>query len=377
MNNNLHLTYFDNGSTSFPKPKAVSESIAYYLNELGGSYGRGAYQRNFQVSSLVEECRTKLASLLGVENEEYISFASGATHAVNLLLDGFLKPNSHVLVSPLEHNCVMRKLTQLSKTRGVTYSVLPHDIDGYILVDKVFSVIKPNTQLIIVNHQSNVNGVIQPIEEIVRRSDEIPVMVDGAQSIGKQVVELDRWGVSMFAFTGHKGLLGPAGTGGFYIRKGLVVNPLIYGGTGSRSESFDMPNFLPDMYEAGTPNLVGIIGLLGALKNKPTPNHAFSDFFEFKESVGKIKGVVLKDGTSRSHQGELFSFYHNELTTSDIASKLFDSFGIEVRSGLFCSPLAHQTLKTFPTGLVRVAPSLYHGVADFDYFCQSLQKILH
>ena len=376
MNNSTCLTYFDNGSTSFPKPKAVSETIAYYLNELGGSYGRGAYQRNFQVSSLVEECRTKLAEQLGVKNEEQLSFASGATYAVNLLLDGFLKPNAHVLVSPMEHNCVMRKLTQLGKIKGVTYSVLPHDIDGFILADKIASVIKPNTQLIIVNHQSNVNGVIQPIEEIVRRSDGIPVMVDGAQSVGKQPLELDRWGVSMFAFTGHKGLLGPTGTGGFFIREGIDINPLVYGGTGSRSESFDMPTFLPDKFEAGTPNLVGIIGLLGALKNRPKPNHTFEEFFNFKERVGKIEGVVLKDAISRTRQGELFSFNHKVLTTSEIASKLFEGYGIEVRSGLFCSPLAHQTLKTFPQGLVRVAPSIYHSVTDFDYFCHSLQKIV-
>lgn len=376
MSQNTHLAYFDNGSTSFPKPKEVAEAITYYLNELGGSYGRGAYQRNFQVSSLVEECRTKLAHLLGVSNEEQISFASGATYAVNLLLDGFVKPNAHVLVSPMEHNCVMRKLTQLGKSRGVTYSVLEHDLDGFILTDKIASAIKPNTQLIVVNHQSNVNGVIQPIEDIVRRADGIPVMVDGAQSIGKQLIELNSWGVSMFAFTGHKGLLGPTGTGGFYIREGIEINPLIYGGTGSRSESFDMPTFLPDKYEAGTPNLVGIIGLLGALKNMPKSNHTFNEFIGFKEQVGEIKGIILKDAISKTRQGELFSFYHNELTTSEIASKLFDGFGIEVRSGLFCSPLAHQILKTFPTGLVRVAPSSYHTVADFDYFYQSLKTIL-
>ena len=376
MSQNAHLAYFDNASTSFPKPKEVAEAIAYYLNELGGSYGRGAYQRNFQVSSLVEECRTKLAQLLGVSNEEQISFASGATFAVNLLLEGFLKPNAHVLISPLEHNCVMRKLIQLGKTIGVTYSVLEHDLDGFILTNRISSAIKHNTQLIVVNHQSNVNGVIQPIEDIVRRSGGVPVLIDGAQSFGKQLIELNRWGVSMFAFTGHKGLLGPTGTGGFYIREGIDINPLIYGGTGSRSESFEMPTFLPDKFEAGTPNLVGIIGLLGALKSIPKPNHTFEDFISFKDRVGDIKGVVLKDAISRTRQGELFSFYHNELTSSEIASKLFSGFDIEVRSGLFCSPLAHQTLKTFPTGLVRVAPSVYHTIVDFDYFFQSLKTIL-
>ncbi len=374
--NSTYLTYFDNASTSFPKPKAVSEAIAYYLNELGGSYGRGAYQRNFKVSSLVEECRTKLAYLLGVDKEEQILFSSGATHSVNLLLDGFLTLNAHVLVSPMEHNCVMRKLVQLGKSRGVTYSVLEHDIDGMVFPEKIFSSIKNNTQLIIINHQSNVNGVIQPIQDIVRRSDGVPVMVDGSQSIGKQDIELQKWGVAMFAFTAHKGLLGSTGVGGFYIREGIEINPLIYGGTGSRSESFDMPNFLPDMYEAGTPNIVGILGLLGALKNKPKANHSFQDFLEFKNSVGELNGVVIKDAISQRNQGELFSFYHKVLTNSEIASALFDRFKIEVRSGLFCSPLAHQTLKTFPSGLVRVAPSPYHTSADFDYFCQSLQQII-
>ncbi len=368
--------YFDNSATSFPRPKEVARNMARYLEELGGPYGRSAYPRAVEVSRRVEKARDSLAARLGVGRPELLSFMPNATTGLNLVLQGFLRPGDEVLVSGLEHNAVMRPLEALKRLRGISWRVLPSGADGLLQTGEISRLLTSRTRLVVVNHQSNVNGLIQPLKNIKEAIGEVPLLVDAAQSAGTTDLKIDDWNLDFVACTGHKGLLGPTGTGGLFIRNPEMVEPLIYGGTGSVSESFAMPGFAPDTFEAGTGNIAGIIGLLAALENTPLSAHSHSEFIAFIDAVAALPGISVLRASDPVCQGNLFSFRHESLDPSLIANRLSEEFGIEVRAGLHCAPLAHQTLKTFPVGAVRLAPSRWHIAADFAVVVQALKEIV-
>lgn len=365
-------TYFDNAATSYPKPPAVAEMITTYLNDIGGTYGRSAYQRVIDASSGVETVRDLLADKLHVENVEHVIFSFNATTAINTILSGLNLGNSHVLISPLEHNAVTRPLEILRGKCGLTIDIMPHYPDGRIDVDIVKSMIRDTTKLVIVNHQSNVNGVIQPIDKIKEAVGEIPLLLDLAQSLGHIPVELDNWNIDFAVFTGHKGLLGPSGTGGFFIRNPDLVNPFIAGGTGSRSESFEMPSFAPDKYEAGTPNIAGIYGLLGALENPCEKRYTQKTYLDMLDNISKVGFVKVLRASDANEQGDLFSLVHKRYDCSHVASALYTKYAIETRSGLHCAPLAHTSLGTFPNGSVRFSLSPYHTDLDLEYLFNAI-----
>jgi cysteine desulfurase family protein len=364
--------YFDCGATSFPKPPEVAREMARYLNEVGGPYGRSFYHRALEVSSVVEETRSLLADLLGAGSSEKIIFTHNATHAVNIVLKGLPLKGKEVWISPLEHNAVARPLRRLKQDGQIRVRFLPAAPDGRIEPERLrFS---QRTGLIVVNHQSNVNGVIQPIREIKKKAGTIPVLVDAAQSLGHQPIEVGRWGIDFVAFTGHKGLLGPTGTGGLYLG-GQHLKPLIEGGTGSRSESSAMPGFLPDKFEAGTPNIAGIFGLRAALAHKPVPAHAREDFLGLMRAARRLPGLNVQAAGREDHQGELFSITSRTMDGSTLGMKLYDEYGIETRLGLHCAPLAHHYIGTFPGGTVRISPSIYHRPEDFEMLLAALTAI--
>lgn len=358
--------YFDNAATTFPKPAAVAEALRYAIAEAGGTYGRGAYARIIAASQRVEETRELCATLLGVAAVEHVVFTPNATHGINTVLKGLDLHGAHILISPLEHNAVMRPLSQLEKMNGVTWDVLPHEPDGTIIPEKIETVLQSATRLVIVNHQSNVNGVTQPVYEIKRKIGELPLLLDAAQSLGNRSVEADRWGVDYIAFTGHKGLYGPTGTGGLFMRKPDMVMPLVAGGTGSHSEYFMLPGELPDRFESGTPNIAGLFGLHAALATPPQPLHTQADFLRMIDLIGAIRGIEVFRAKECEMQGPLFSFSHKVKDCSIFAQQLEAVYGIETRAGLHCAPLAHQTIGTFPAGTVRIAVSKYHTKEDFD-----------
>jgi cysteine desulfurase family protein len=367
--------YYDNGSTSFPKPQAVATLITHYLNNIGGTYGRSAYPRVLEASGVVENVRELIANRLGVCNPEKIVFTENATTGINTILFGMNLQNSHILISPLEHNAVMRPILELTHRFNITYEILPYFTDGLIDIKRIGTMLRPSTRLVIINHQSNVNGLIQPIRDIKEKIGEIPMLVDLAQSLGHSLLSLENWGVDFAAFTGHKGLLGPTGTGGIYIKTPAQISPYIYGGTGSRSESFEMPSIAPDKFEAGTPNVTGIYGLLGALNNYPDPQHQTSDFFDLLNDISKIKSLHVLRAVNNETQGPLFSITHEKHDCSYFAEMLLSKHGIETRPGLHCAPLAHKTLGTFPSGTVRIAPSVYHTKEDFEYLIEAITKV--
>jgi cysteine desulfurase family protein len=366
--------YFDCGATSFPKPPEVAEEIARYLNEVGGPYGRSFYGRAVEVSGVVEETRSLLADLLGAGNSAKILFAHNATHAINIVLKGLPLANKEVWISPMEHNAVARPLRRLKKEKQIIVRFLPAAKDGKVQPERLARLFSDRTGLIVINHQSNVNGVIQPVEKIKREAKEIPVLVDAAQSAGHQPIDATTWGVDFIAFTGHKGLLGPTGTGGLYLAN-EQLNPLIEGGTGSRSESSRMPDFLPDKFEAGTPNITGIFGLRAALLYKPVAAHTRKDFFHLLHEIRRLPGIKVHAARSQDDQGELFSITCGTMDSSTLGMRLYQEHGIETRLGLHCAPLAHSYLGTFPSGTVRISPSPYHRPQDFTFLIKALKEI--
>ncbi len=367
--------YFDNASTSFPKPPQVASEISRYLTEIGGTYGRSAYTRVFETTRLVESCRDKLALLFGTNKPENISFCANATIAINTILKGINLKKNKIFITPLEHNAVMRPLTVLQKNRQITIEVLPAHADGSINLEKFCQLNLTEADLIVINHQSNVSGVIQPIAEIAKYAQSVPVLVDGSQSAGYLPIKIDEWGIDYFVFTGHKGLLGPTGAGGFFARYPENLQTMLEGGTGSSSDSFDMPDFMPDKFQAGTPNIVGIIGLLSAIDNPPESKITHDNIINFKNEISRIDGYQVVCADHGNHQGALFSLVHKIATASQIAGELFNKFGIEVRSGLHCAPAAHRFYGTFPQGTVRLSFSPYHTINDLNYLLSALKDL--
>ena len=369
-------TYFDNASTSWPKPAEVPLAISEFMTSVGGTYGRAAYQRIYHTSAMVEECREEMAKVLGVAESGDIAFSQNATYALNSIIMGLDLHDCEVLISPLEHNAVMRPLEYLKTKRNVHWKVLPSQADGAIIPERIPEHIGDRTRLVVINHQSNVNGVIQPVQEIRQFIGDLPLLVDTTQSLGSVPFEGDRWEVDFIAFTGHKGLLGPTGTGGFFVRNPELLAPYAYGGTGSRSESLEMPMFSPDKYEAGTHNTVGVSGLLAALKNRSRCGWKGADLQRLLQRLQKIPQVRVISASDEKQQGNVFSIVHENLKPSTIALRLYDRFGIEIRSGLHCAPQAHRFLDTFPSGTARFAPSNYHTPEDLKNLGDVLVEIL-
>jgi len=367
--------YFDNAATSFPKPVNVSVETLSYLNDIGGPYGRSFYQKSLTVSSVIEETRTLLGNKFHVHNSDNLVFTHNATHAINTVLKGLdLTCNSEILISPLEHNAVMRPLLELKRVKDITFKLLDHYSDGLIDVSKIKSQITKKTALIIVNHQSNVNGLIQPIELIKKEIDEIPLFIDAAQSAGHIEININKIDIDYLAFTGHKGLLGPTGTGGIYIKNPSKIKPFVDGGTGSNSEEMFTPSFMPDKFEAGTHNISGIFGLYGALNSNLSPRHTHKEFIDFLNEVKKIKGYTVISASSENNQGELFSIIPTFMDLAQFGGILDSRYGVQVRAGLHCAPLAHTTLKTYPAGTVRIAPSIFHTADDFKLLVNILKE---
>ncbi len=367
-------TYFDNAATSFPKPPEVAEGMARYLNEVGGPYGRSAYGRVLNVARIVEETRDLLAQRIGASDGDHLVFTSNATEALNTVLRGFPFKDSHVLVSPLEHNAVMRPLWALHTSGLLEFDVLPHFPDGAIDITRMSEMIRHNTHLVIVNHQSNVNGVVQDIGRIKKELGTIPLLVDASQSCGHERIDLDGWGVDYLALTGHKGLLGPTGTGALFLRDPSSVSPFRYGGTGSRSEEYEMPDYMPDRFEAGTPNIAGVFGLREALLHTPEYGHTRKEYLAFIDRLDTLENMSVLKANDASRQGPVVSIMHERFVPSELAQRLTSRFGIETRAGLHCAPLAHVSLGTAPRGTVRISVSLYHTSEDFDRVFHALRQ---
>jgi len=368
--------YLDNAATSWPKPPAVAEAMLHFLQKIGASPGRSAHRLSIEAGRVVEETREGLAQFFGAPDPSRIVFASNATQAINLALRGLLRPGTEVVTSSMEHNSVMRPLRALER-EGVRVRVVTADSRGHLDPVAMEEAIRPATSLIVLNQASNVSGTLLPVAEVGRiaRRHGLLLLVDSATTAGAYPIDIERDCIDLLAFTGHKSLYGPTGTGGLVIGDRVdtaALDPLVRGGTGSRSESEDQPTFLPDAYESGTPNTTGIAGLGAAvrwLQSTGVPEirrRQIAQLQQLETGLRAIPGVTVYGPADARQRMAPLSFNIQGLSPSDAGLRLDEEHGILCRVGLHCAPAAHRTLGTSPDGTVRFAPGAYTTPADLD-----------
>lgn len=377
--------YFDNGSTSFPKAPGVSQAVAGLLEEGAFNINRGSYEEAYEVADKVLDTREMLAALFHAERSRQVVFTPGITYSLNYFIKGFLKSGDHVLVSGMEHNAVMRPLRQMEE-QGVAYTVVHTDEEGNVLPEDVEQAVKKNTRAVIMLHASNVCGTIVPIRDIgeICKRHHLYLAVDTAQSAGTIDVDMQQMYIDFLAFTGHKGLLGPQGIGGFLISEKLDQNmaPYIAGGTGSQSDLLDMPGCLPDKYESGTMNLPGIIGLHAALAyiEKEGIQKIHKKKMEltayFLEQVKQLPGVKIAGKQGIENRVAVVSLDFPGQDNAVIAFRLEQEYGIMTRVGLHCAPMAHKSLHTYPQGTVRFAFSADNKIEEIESCISAFRELI-
>lgn len=378
--------YLDNAATSYPKPREVHEAMNDYMINLGASPGRGSYASALDSSRIVYNCRESLCSLFNFDKVENVVFTSNITHSLNILINGFIKEGMHVITSSMEHNSVLRPLHTLKNVLNFELDIVKASSDGIINVEDIKNSIRENTKLIILTHSSNVIGTLQPLENIglICKEKGIFFIVDSAQTAGITEVDFKKLNCNALAFTGHKGLLGPQGIGGFLIDDSFNENcsSIFVGGTGSLSSDLLQPDFLPDKFESGTLNTPGIAGLLAGVNfiNSVGINtiKEKEEFLTKKliDGLLNINDVILYGITTSSNRTSAISINFKNIDSSEVAYTLDSEFGIMTRTGLHCAPLAHQTIGTYPSGTLRMSLGYFNDEKDVSYTLDSLNKIL-
>lgn len=380
------MIYLDNAATSWPVPDCVQDAMIRFMRDVGANPGRSAHRLANEAEGIRFDARQALADLFGVHDPMRVIFSWNATTALNIAIRGLLEPGDHTIVSGMEHNAVMRPLRAL-ETQGVEITVLPCCCDGTLDPSTLVTAIQPRTRLIVCNHASNVCGTILPIREIgkIARERQIPLLVDAAQTAGCLPIDLTADNIDLLAFTGHKGLLGPTGTGGLVLRDDFDIDrlpPLFRGGTGSRSNLEIQPDFLPDKYEAGTPNIVGLAGLLAGIKYlrsigiEQVRRHEQTIVRRLLDGLGKLPRIKIQGVREGECRTAVVSFTLAGQAASEVAQRLDEEYAILCRPGLHCSPAAHRTLGTWPGGTIRLAPGLFTTEADIDETVAALDKIV-
>lgn len=380
----METIYFDNAATSWPKPEAMIKAMTEFNASVGANPGRSGHRLSIEASRIIYNARETIASLLGTDDPHTVIFARNATEGINTIVRGLLIPGDHVITSSMEHNSVMRPLRAL-EAEGIELSIVQCSGKGDISPDDVIASIKKNTRMIIITHASNVTGTIMPIAEIaeIARNRDVLVCVDAAQSAGNLTINVLRDNIDFLVFTGHKSLNGPQGTGGFYIRKGLetLISPLERGGTGSRSEFEEHPDFMPDRFESGTPNTIGIAGLgagaahVAAIGIDTVRKHEISVTELFLDGISSIKGIKIYGDMNPQRRTALVSFTIEGLSPSEISFELDERFNIMSRPGLHCAPSAHRTIGTFPDGTVRFSFGMFTNKEEIRTAINAIETI--
>jgi cysteine desulfurase/selenocysteine lyase len=377
--------YMDNAATSWPKPVEVAQSISNFIKNIGANPGRSGHHLSSEASRVVYQTREAVARMFNAPDPLRVVFGQNITEALNLVILGFLHPGDHVITSSMEHNAVMRPLRFL-EARGVELSMVQCSQAGRLDPEEIEHVIKENTRLIIINHASNVSGTILPVRAIgqIARKHELYLMTDEAQTGGAFPVDMEEDFIDLLAFTGHKSLLGPTGTGGLILGRRVdfqKIDPLIRGGTGSNSEMEEQPDFLPDRFESGTLNACGLAGLETAINwikktglNK-IRSHEVNLCQRLIDGLNGIAGVKVYGGWVASEQTSTVSFTIKDIDNARIGSILDDEYGILCRIGLHCSPAAHKTLGTYPQGTVRLSIGYFNSEKEIDQAIQVVNKI--
>jgi cysteine desulfurase family protein len=376
--------YLDNAATSWPKPPGVLRAVGAYLRRGGGNPGRSGHARAIQAGRIVLEARELLAELFGIRDPAHLLFTKNATEALNLAILGTLRHGDHAVTGSMEHNSVLRPLSALRR-RGVEVSVVEGDGAGRVDPGKVAAALRASTRLVALNHASNVCGTVADVAAVGRvcRERGIRFLVDVAQTAGCLPIDVEALGIDFLAFSGHKGLLGPQGTGGLYARDPEGVEPLMYGGTGSLSDREEQPEFLPDRFESGTLNVHGLAGLTAGVRwlvKRGAAEVAAHDgrLLEIllEALTGEPEVAVYGPGDGNGQVGVL-SVNIAGLSPSEVGERLEREFGILTRIGLHCAPRAHRTLGTFPGGTVRLSWGPFTREAEVRSAARALQRLAH
>lgn len=377
--------YLDNASTSFPKPKAVADSIYNYLTNVGGNPGRANHSNALESNRYLFLARETIANFFNFHKIENVIFTNNITTSLNTLINGILKSGDHVITSSMEHNSVIRPLYNLKESIGIDLEIVSAKSNGILNIDSISKSIKSNTKLIVITHASNITGSIQPIQQVgeLCKKHNIFFILDSAQSAGVLKVDFKKFNLDALAFTGHKSLLGPQGIGGFIINDKLndICKPYVLGGTGSLSHSLIQPDFLPDKFESGTLNIPGIIGLYEGLRfieneglNTIHEHNSYLRSYLINE-ISNMNNFSLYGDLSTINGTSCISITNSKLDVSELSYILDSDFGISNRSGLHCAPLAHKTIGTYPTGTVRLSLGYFNTLDEIKYTVDSLSKI--
>lgn len=375
--------YLDNAATSFPKPDVVIKKMMEYMQNIGATSGRGAYKSAIESDRLIYNCRKMICKVFNGSDPAKVIFTSNVTEGLNIVINGFLEEGDHVIVSSLEHNAVWRPLKTLERDRSIEISMVDCTSEGITDYNDVEKLIKSNTKLIVFTHASNVLGSIQPIREIgeIAKKHKVKFLVDSAQTAGAYPIDVKKDNIDILGFTGHKSLLGPTGTGGLLINCDITMNPLKSGGTGGDSKYPYQPDYFPNRYEAGTPNVAGIVGLGEALnliysvgiENIRKKEEAIIEYAI--ERLSSVEGIEIYGPKKSDKIVGVISFNIKNIEGEEISYKLDSQYDIMVRTGLHCAPTAHKIIGTGNTGAVRIGIGYFNEKNHIDILVEALNKI--
>lgn len=379
------MIYMDNAATSYPKPDSVYEEMCRCMRTYCANPGRGGHNMSIASGKAVFEARETISGFFNIRNPLRMCFTKNATEAINMALIGVLKPGDHVVTTSMEHNSVIRPLKTMERDLNIKLTIIKADSEGAIDVKSLKKNIRKETRLIACTLSSNVNGIIFPIKQIgeVARENGIIFLVDAAQGAGSLEVDVEEMKIDLLAFPGHKGLLGPQGTGGLFVRENVRLRPVFQGGTGSNSENIYQPEFMPDALESGTLNTPGIVGLcegvrfikragIGFIKS-----HKQMLINKFTSGIKGIKGIRRYSPGEADRNSGIIALNIEGCDSTEISDILDREYGIATRAGLHCAPLAHQTLETYSTGVVRFSMGCFNNAGEIDFVLDALERISH
>ena len=381
----MEKIYFDNGSTSFPKAPGVGDAIRDIIEHGAYNINRGGYEGAYEVADMVLTTREQLCRLFHFSESRNVVFTPSITYSLNYVIKGLLKPGDHVIVSSMEHNGLMRPLVQMAH-QGVSFDAAQADRDGVLDPQKVEDLIRPNTRAVMMLHASNLCGTMLPIQQVgeICARHGLIFVVDTAQTAGVFPIDMEKMHIDALCFTGHKGLRGPQGVGGMLLRDELCLQmtPLISGGTGSRSDSEEVPDFMPDRFESGTMNLPGIAGLhraLAYLEEYGMENIARQELAicqRFIDGALTLPDTRVVGKLTTQDRAAIVSLDFQKMDNAEVSFLLDNQYGVMTRCGLHCAPRAHKSLGTFPQGTVRFSFSHHNTPEEVDTCIEGLRKIL-
>ncbi len=377
------MIYLDNAATSWPKPDCVISAMTQCLKEYCANPGRGSHGLSSAAGLAVSRAREKVAEFFNIKDPLRLCFTKNATEALNTAIYGVLKPHDYVIATGMEHNSVLRPLKTLERDRKISLTLLKGNRFGEIDLGELAQSFRPETRLVVSTLSSNVNGIMMPIAEIgeMARSRGALFLVDASQGAGSVLIDVESMNIDLLAFPGHKGLMGPQGTGGLYVGPDVDIKPLMQGGTGSNSELIYQPEYLPDLIESGTLNTPGIVGLASAIDfiretgidNIGKHRHRLVE--RLHEGISRLEGITVYSRPEKGKNSGIVAFNFDWADSNEIAYILDKKYNIAVRAGLHCAPAAHATLGTLRRGAVRISPGWFNTMDEIEYVIKTIEEI--